>query len=112
MCIRDRLYTSPPELPKLLNSIQSATASNVLVQTHHQWLSKSSNAATADVSNAIIASVNAGHATDQTIDLNNTIIFVVGLPVPAVETQVYEVFQLKNLEPVSYTHLDVYKRQV
>ncbi len=96
--IRSTLYTSPPELPKLLNSIQSATASNVLVQTHHQWLSKSSNAATADVSNAIIASVNAGHATDQTIDLNNTIIFVVGLPVPAVETQVYEVFQLKNLE--------------
>ena len=96
--IRSTLYTSPPELPELLNSIQSATASNVLVQTHHQWLSKSSNAATADVSNAIIASVNAGHATDQTIDLNNTIIFVVGLPVPAVETQVYEVFQLKNLE--------------
>jgi signal transduction histidine kinase len=96
--IRSTLYTSPPELPKLLNSIQSATASNVLVQTHHQWLSKSSNAATADVSDAVIASVNAGHATDQTMEINNQIIFVVGLPVPAVETQVYEVFQLKNLE--------------
>jgi signal transduction histidine kinase len=96
--IRNTLYTSPPELAKLLNSIQSATASNVLVQTHHQWLSKSSNAATADVSSAIIASVNAGQATDQTLDFNNQIIFVVGVPVPAVETQVYEVFQLKNLE--------------
>jgi signal transduction histidine kinase len=96
--IRSTLYTSPPELPSLLNSIQSATASNVLVQTHHQWLSKSSDAATADVSNTIIASVEAGHATDQTIEVNNKIIFVVGLPVPAVETQVYEVFQLTNLE--------------
>ncbi len=96
--IRSTLYTSPPELPKLLNSIQSATQSNVLVQTHHQWLSKSSNAATADVSSAIIASVDAGRATDQSIDLNKQIIFVVGVPVPAVETQVYEVFQLKSLE--------------
>jgi signal transduction histidine kinase len=96
--IRSTLYTSPPELAKLLNSIQGATASNVLVQTHHQWLSKSSNAATADVSTAIISSVNAGHATYQTLDFNNQIIFVVGVPVPAVETQVYEVFQLGNLE--------------
>jgi signal transduction histidine kinase len=96
--IRSTLYSSPPELPKLLNSIQSATASNVLVRAGQQWLSKSSNAATADVSNNIILSVNAGHATDQTMDINNKIIFVVGLPVPAVETQVYEVFQLKNLE--------------
>ena len=96
--IRSTLYTSPPELPKLLNSIQSATQSNVLVQTHHQWLSKSSNAATDDVSSAIIASVDAGHATDQSIELDRQIIFVVGIPVPAVETQVYEVFQLKNLE--------------
>jgi len=96
--IRTTLYTSPPELPKLLNSIQSATESNVLVRAGQQWLSKSSNAATADVSNAILASVNSGHATDQTIDLDNHIIFVVGLPVPAVDTQVYEVFQLRNLE--------------
>ncbi len=96
--IRSTLYTSPPELAKLLNSIQSATQSNVLVQTHHQWLSKSSNAATEDVSPEIIASVDAGHATEQSISFNKQIIFVVGIPVPAVETQVYEVFQLSNLE--------------
>ena len=96
--IRSTLYTSPPELAKLLNSIQSATASNVLVRTHRQWLSKSSNAATADVSPAVINSVNAGRATEQSLDFNNQIIFVVGIPVPAVETQVYEVFQLNKLE--------------
>jgi len=39
-----------------------------------------------------------GPRHDQTIEVNNKIIFVVGLPVPAVETQVYEVFQLTNLE--------------
>ena len=96
--IRSTLYTSPPELANLLNSIESASASNVLVQTHHQWLSKSSGAATRDVSKTIIALVDAGQATQQTLYSNGELIFVVGVPIPAVETQVFEVFQLAPLE--------------
>ena len=96
--IRSTLYTSPPQLAKLLDSIEKATASNVLVQTHHQWLSKSHGAATNDVSDAIINVVDSGHATEQTLNIDGKIIFVVGVPIPAVETQVFEVFQLSNLE--------------
>ena len=38
------------------------------------------------------------HATEQTIDTAGKIIFVVGVPIPSVETQVFEVFQLQKLE--------------
>jgi signal transduction histidine kinase len=96
--VRSTLYTSPLQLANELNSIERATTSNVLVQTHDQWLSKSNGAATNDVSPGIIRAVSGGRATDQTLDVNGQIIFVVGVPIPAVETQFFEVFQLSDLE--------------
>jgi signal transduction histidine kinase len=96
--VRSTLYTSPPQLANELNSIQRASDSNVLVQTHHQWLSKSSGAATADVSPAIITRVLAGYPTDQVLNVNGQLIFVVGVPIPSVETQFFEVFKLDSLE--------------
>ena len=96
--VRSTLYSSPPELSNLLFSIQKATASNVLVQTHHQWLARSSIASTQDVSAQTITFVNQGRATEQTLKVNGRIVFVVGIPIPAVETQFFEVFQLDNLE--------------
>jgi signal transduction histidine kinase len=96
--VRSTLYSSPTELSDLLNSIQKATASNVLVQTHNQWLARSNRASTLDVSLATTRTVGAGHATEQTLDVGGKIIFVVGVPIPSVETQVFEVFQLHSLE--------------
>jgi signal transduction histidine kinase len=96
--VRSTLYSSPTELSDLLNSIQKATASNVLVQTHNEWLARSNSASTVDVSQATIRTVGAGHATEQTLNAGGRIIFVVGVPIPSVETQVFEVFQLSNLE--------------
>jgi signal transduction histidine kinase len=95
--VRSTLYTSPPELPNLLNSIEKATASNVLIQTHNQWLSKSQGAVTQDVSGDVIQAADKGRATEQTLEINGQVIFVVGLPIPAVETQFFEVFQLSAL---------------
>ena len=96
--VRNTLYSSPTELSNLLNSIKTATASNVLVQTHNEWLARSNSASTRDVSANTIKIVGEGHATEQTLNSNGRIIFVVGLPIPSVETQVFEVFQLNNLE--------------
>jgi signal transduction histidine kinase len=96
--VRSTLYTSPPELSNLLNSIQNASASNVLVRTHKEWLARSNSASTYDVSTSTINTVDAGHATEQTMHVNGRIIFVVGVPIPSVETQFFEVFQLTNLE--------------
>lgn len=96
--IRSTLYTSPGELVSILNSIEKASDSNVLVRTHHQWLSKSTGAATKDVSSTVINLVNNGKAVQQTVNSGGEIIFVVGVPIPAVETQVFEVFRLAPLE--------------
>ena len=96
--VRSTLYTSPTELANLLNSIERATDSSVLVHTHHQWLSTSHGAATADVSKLVISMVDNGKVTQQTLRVNGQLIFVVGVPIPAVETQVFEVFRLHRLE--------------
>jgi signal transduction histidine kinase len=96
--VRSTLYSSPTELSDLLNSIKTATASNVLVQTHHEWLARSNRASILDISAATTRIVGEGHATEQTLNSKGRIIFVVGLPIPAVETQVFEVFQLDKLE--------------
>ncbi len=96
--VRSTLYTGPLQLANELNSIEHATTSNVLVQTHDQWLSKSNGAATSDVSLATIKTVSDGHATEQTVNVNGQVIFVVGVPIPAVETEFFEVFQLSDLE--------------
>ena len=96
--VRTTLYASPTELSNLLNGINTATASNVLVQTHHEWLARSNRASTFDVSADTIKIVGEGHPTEQTLDSNGRIIFVVGIPIPSVETQVFEVFRLDKLE--------------
>jgi two-component system sensor histidine kinase MtrB len=96
--IRSTLYTSPPALPALLDSIERATASNVLVRTHHQWLSRSREAVASDVSTQVIGAVDSGRAVHETLSGSDGLIFVVGVPIPAVETQVYEVFRLAPLE--------------
>ncbi len=96
--IRSTLYTSPLALPSLLTSIETATSANVLVRTHNQWLSRSRGAVASDVSQEILDRVDAGKAVDQTISVNGHLLFVVGVPIPAVETTVYEIFQLDQLE--------------
>jgi two-component system sensor histidine kinase MtrB len=96
--VRSTLYTSPPNLASLLNSIERATDSSVLVRTHRQWLSRSRGASTGDVSDAIIARVVNGKPTAQILNVNGQLIYVVGVPIPAVETQFFEVFSLSSLE--------------
>ncbi|MFZ0768418.1 MAG: HAMP domain-containing protein, partial [Acidimicrobiales bacterium] len=96
--VRSTLYTSPPELSKLLNSIESATNSSVLVQTDQEWLSRSHGAQTIDVPTPVIDTVLRGNAAAQILVIKGRVIFVVGVPIPAVETQFFEVFNFASLE--------------
>jgi len=96
--VRSTLYTSPPELASELNSIEHATNSTVLVETDNEWLSRSAGASSSDVPKSIIARVAAGNPTAQILNVNGQIIFVVGVPIPAVETQFFEVYTFNSLE--------------
>jgi two-component system, OmpR family, sensor histidine kinase MtrB len=96
--VRYTLYTSPPKLANILNSIQKATGSNVLVQTFGEWLSRSHGASTKDVPDTTVALVKDGEATGQIVSIDGRIMFVVGIPIPAVETQFFEIFPMNSLE--------------
>jgi two-component system, OmpR family, sensor histidine kinase MtrB len=96
--VRSTLYTSPPELARLLNSIERATNSSVLVQTDKEWLSRSHGAQTFDVPQPLIKTVLNGDAAEQVLVIRGEVIFVVGVPIPAVETQFFEVFNFASLE--------------
>ncbi len=96
--VRSTLYTSPPELARLLNSIERATSSSVLVQTDQEWLSRSHGAQTVDVPGEMITTVLRGNAAAQILVVRGQVIFVVGVPIPAVETQFFEVFNFASLE--------------
>jgi two-component system, OmpR family, sensor histidine kinase MtrB len=96
--VRSTLYTSPPELARLLNSIERATNSSVLVQTDEEWLSRSHGAQTFDVPKDLSEAVLRGNAADQIQVVRGKVIFVVGVPIPAVETQFFEVFNFASLE--------------
>jgi len=96
--VRSTLYTAPPTLAGILDSIERATDSSVLVQTYNHWLSRSKGASTKDVTKAVLATVNHGKPTAQILNIRGKLIFVVGVPIPAVETQFFEVFKLGSLE--------------
>jgi two-component system, OmpR family, sensor histidine kinase MtrB len=96
--VRTTLYTSPPNLASILNSIEHATDSSVLVNTHQQLLSQSEGASIKDVPTETLDLVTKGEATSQILNINGKIMFVVGIPIPAVETQFYEVFPMNSLQ--------------
>jgi signal transduction histidine kinase len=96
--VRSTLYTAPPTLSAILNSIEHATNSSVLVYTYNEWLSRSEGASTKDVSAAFLANVKHGQPTSQILNIHGKLVFVVGVPIPAVETQFFEVFKLGSLE--------------
>jgi signal transduction histidine kinase len=96
--VRYTLYTQPPNLKSILNSIAHATDSRVLVKTYHQWLGRSQGASTKDIPLNTQSIAAKGHATTQILSINGRIMFVVGIPIPAVETQFYEVFPMNSLE--------------
>jgi two-component system, OmpR family, sensor histidine kinase MtrB len=96
--VRSTLYSSISQLPNVLNSIETATGSQVLVRTHSQWLSHSQGATTGIIPQSMIHDTNLGEATYATRLYNQHVYFVIGIPLPSVETQVYQVFPLDNLE--------------
>ncbi len=96
--VRSTLDTAPPTLSGILNSIEHATNSSVLVYTFNEWLSRSEGASTKDVSKVFLAKVRRGQPTAQILNIHGKLVYVVGVPIPAVETQFFEVFKLGSLE--------------
>lgn len=101
--VRDTLYNAPLTIDNLLNSLQRSTNSAVLVKTDNQWLSVSSGALRGDVSNASIVDAAHAHASTQTQQLGGQLLYVVAIPIPSVQSDLFEVFNLSSLDVTLHT---------
>ena len=96
--IRNTIYTAPLTLDNEVNSIEQSANSTLILRIAGQWQTLSSLVPSADISPEAMRAVNEGHVTTETRMILSDLDFVVGIPIPAVQTQVFEVWQLNGLE--------------
>jgi signal transduction histidine kinase len=96
--IRNTLYTAPLTLTNEVSSIQQSADSILLLNIHGQWQTINSQIPFIDISTAAMHATAQGHVTTQTRMVQSDLDYIVGIPIPAVQTQVFEVWQLDGLE--------------
>ncbi len=96
--IRNTLYTAPLTLTNEVSSIQQSANSVLLLNIHGQWQTINPQIPSVDISTAALRATTSGHVTTETRSVQSALVYVVGIPIPAVQTQVYEVWPLNGLE--------------
>ena len=96
--IRNTLYTAPLTLTNEVSSIQQSANSILLLNIHGQWQTINPQIPFVDISVAAMRATAQGHVTTETRKVQSDLDYVVGIPIPAVQTQVFEVWQLDGLE--------------
>jgi two-component system sensor histidine kinase MtrB len=96
--IRNTLYTAPLTLTSEVSSIQQSADSILLLNIHGQWQTINPQIPFIDISTSAMHATAQGHVTTQTRIVQSDLDYVVGIPIPAVQTQVFEVWQLDGLE--------------
>ena len=96
--IRNTLYTAPLTLNNEVNSIEQSADSTLILKINGQWQTLSQQVPNVDISSAAMRAANDGHVTTETRMVLSDLDYVVGIPMPAVQVQVFEVWQLNGLE--------------
>jgi len=96
--IRNTLYTAPLTLNSEVSSIEQSANSTLILKINGQWQTQSLLVPTVNISSAARRAVNDGHVTTETRMVLSDLDYVVGIPMPAVQVQVFEVWQLDGLE--------------
>jgi two-component system, OmpR family, sensor histidine kinase MtrB len=96
--IRNTLYTAPLTLSNEVSSIQQSADSVLLINIDGHWQTLNALTPYIDVSAAAMKATMQGHVTTETRIVQGELDYVVGIPVPAVQSQIYEVWQLDGLE--------------
>jgi signal transduction histidine kinase len=96
--IRNTLYTAPLTLTNEVNSIEQSANSTLLLKVDGQWQTVSPQVPGIDISAAAMAAADANRVTTETRTIFSNLSYVVGIPMPAVQTQVFEIWQLNGLE--------------
>ena len=96
--IRNTIYTAPLTLDSEVNSIEQSANSTLILRIAGQWQTLSPLVPTVDISAAAMRAANQGHVSTETRTILSDLDYVVGIPMPAIQTQVFEVWQLNGLE--------------
>ena len=96
--IRNTIYTAPLTLDNEVNSIEQSANSTLILRIAGQWQTLSPLVPTVDISAAAMRAANQGHVSTETRTILSDLDYVVGIPMPAIQTQVFEVWQLNGLE--------------
>jgi two-component system, OmpR family, sensor histidine kinase MtrB len=96
--IRNTLYTAPLTLTSEVNSIEQSANSTLVLNIHGQWQTINQQTPVDTISTAAMRATALGHVTTETRMVQTDLDFIVGIPMPAVQTQVFEVWQLNGLE--------------
>ena len=96
--IRNTIYTAPLTLDGEVNSIEQSANSTLILRIAGQWQTLSPLVPTVDISAAAMRAANQGHVSTETRTILSDLDYVVGIPMPAIQTQVFEVWQLNGLE--------------
>lgn len=96
--IRNTIYTAPLTLDNELLSIQQSADSTLLLNIHGQWQTLTTQTPFIDITAAAMKATRQGHVTTETRIIQSDLDYVVGIPVPAVQTEIFEIWQLDGLE--------------
>ena len=96
--IRNTIFTAPLTLNNVVSSIEQSAGSSLLLDIDGQWQTPNAQRPASDVSLSALRQVSGDHVTTETRMNAAGLDFVVGIPMPAVQTRVFEVWQLNGLE--------------
>lgn len=95
---RDGLRASEPVLPRILSSLQTPANSPSLVYYDQKWFSSSLRVGRDSLPSQLRAAVAGGQPSRQAYRLGGSASLVVGVPLPVVGADYFEIFSLDEVE--------------
>lgn len=95
--LRTRLDPVPPDMSQLLAGLQVGGSGDSLLQVDDRWFSSSVEVTPSDLPPSLLGVVGDGAVGRQTVEVDGVPRLAVGVPVPAVDAEYYEVTSLAEV---------------
>ncbi len=95
--VRARLETNGADIPSILTAADPTAGGEVVVRARNSWYSSSLDVGKDAVPSALRSEVTAGRAASMRVRLDSATRLVIGIPLPAVDAEFYEIVPLDEL---------------